>query len=110
MLLVGEINAGFPSAAEGYEDQSLNLHEWLVKRPAATFFYRVQGNELEDEHIRHGSIVIIDKSLVPPLHRWYRLEGKLVLAEIENNCVICRFRFRPRQEVVGVVVGVVTKF
>lgn len=34
----GPIPAGFPSPAQGYEDDPLDLHELLVQRPAATFF------------------------------------------------------------------------
>jgi hypothetical protein len=55
VLLLGDINAGFPSAAEGYEDQPLDLHEYLVRNPAATFFYRVQGDCLRHEYLRDGS-------------------------------------------------------
>jgi DNA polymerase V len=110
MLLVGDINAGFPSAAEGYEDRQLNLHEWLVQNPAATIFYRVEGSELEPEHIMHGSVVIVDRSLVPPFSKIHLLKGKLVLVELNCSFVVCRFKFDQRQEVCGVVVGVVTKF
>ena len=31
-------SAGFPSPADDYLDVDLNLHQYLVKHPAATFF------------------------------------------------------------------------
>ena len=35
------VSAGFPSPAEDYIEQSLDLNEHCIKRPAATFFVRV---------------------------------------------------------------------
>jgi 4-hydroxy-4-methyl-2-oxoglutarate aldolase len=57
VCLAEYLSAGFPSAAEGYEDEPLNLHDWLVQNPAATFFYRVRGDELRDEFVRDGAIL-----------------------------------------------------
>ena len=34
----GGVSAGFPSPADDYLDVDLNLHKYLVKHPAATFF------------------------------------------------------------------------
>jgi len=110
MLFVGQINAGFPSAAEGYEDQSLNIHEWLVKNPAATFFYWVRGDELLAENIRPGSMIVVDRSIVPPRHKLHRIENKLVLIEDGGEFVICRFSEKQEMEVCGIVIAVVTKY
>jgi DNA polymerase V len=110
MRFLGTINAGFPSAAEGYEDPPLNIHEWLVKNPTATIFYRVQGDELAKEHICHGSMAVVDKSLVPPRNKLRRIEGKLVLIEHDGAFVICRFCEKQQMEVCGIVVAIVTKY
>lgn len=99
--LAGNLSAGFPSAAEGYEDEPLNLHEWLVRNPAATFFYRVEGNGLEHEHIRHGSVLVVDRS-VPPAR------GRLVLIEDDGTFAVTRYRCDPAM-VIGVVTAVVTR-
>ena len=45
-LSISEIPAGFPSPAEGYMDDALDLNELLVKHPAATFFVRVSGTSM----------------------------------------------------------------
>lgn len=37
------VAAGFPSPAAGYEANELNLHDYCVRRPAATYFLRVSG-------------------------------------------------------------------
>lgn len=82
---VGDINAGFPSAAEGYEDQPLDLYE-LIPNPAATFFFRVKGDDLRHEHLRDGSYLIVDRSIIA--HLWMRplTQGGQ-----------CRLRYFPQQ-------------
>lgn len=98
------VSAGFPSAAEGYEDEPLNLHELLVKNPAATFFYRVAGDHLRAEFIRDGSILVVDRSVRPK-------RGRLALVEHDGEFIVVRFPpdWEP-VEVCGVVVAVVTRF
>ena len=38
----GSVVAGFPSPAEQYLEPPLDLNELLVKRPAATYFVRIE--------------------------------------------------------------------
>ena len=40
----GSVVAGFPSPAEQYQELPLDLNKLLVKRPAATYFVRVDAN------------------------------------------------------------------
>ena len=49
--------AGFPSPAEQYLEPPLDLNELLVKRPAATFFVKVEGDSMINAgiHARQGS-------------------------------------------------------
>jgi len=97
------LSAGFPSAAEGYEDEPLNLHDWLVRNPAATFFFRVSGDVLREEHIRDGSLLVVDRSLTPS-------RGRLVVAEECGQFIVVRFRVGCEAVVCGVVVAVVVRF
>lgn len=96
------LSAGFPSAAEGYEDEPLNLHDWLVRNPAATFLFRVNGDALCDEHVRDGSVLVVDRSLRPS-------RGRLIVAEECGQFIVTRFH--PDQEAVicGVVVAIVIR-
>ena len=38
------IPAGFPSSADDHVQRTLDLHEHLIKHPAATFYAHVQGD------------------------------------------------------------------
>ncbi len=42
----GSVVAGFPSPAKQYQEPPLDLNELLVKRPAATYFVRVEGDSM----------------------------------------------------------------
>jgi len=57
------VSAGFPSPAEDYLDTDLNLHKYLVKHPAATFFVRAKGYSMEDAGISDGDLLVVDKSV-----------------------------------------------
>ena len=60
-LFMERVSAGFPSPAQDYVEQSLDLNELCIKRPAATFFVRVEGDSMIDEGIFDGDTVIINK-------------------------------------------------
>lgn len=94
----GSIPAGFPSPAQGYEDDPLDLHELLVPRPAATFFYRVQGSDLERDGLPHDAILVVDRSVKPR-------PGQLVVADRDGERVVIRL---PRSAEGLVVWGTVT--
>lgn len=57
------IKAGFPSPAQDYLEQAIDLNKELIRHPASTFYGRVVGNSMRDEGIEDGDILIIDKSL-----------------------------------------------
>lgn len=53
---------GFPSPADDYLEERLDLNKYLVKHPAATFYARVEGDSMIDAGIYHDDILIIDKA------------------------------------------------
>ncbi len=64
-LIAANLEAGFPSPADDYVEETLDLNKFLIKNPASTFFARVTGNSMIGSNILEGDILIIDKSLVP---------------------------------------------
>jgi len=62
-LMRSELSAGFPSPAEEYTEGKLDLNEYLIERPAATFCVRITGDSMKDAGILEGSIAIVDRSL-----------------------------------------------
>lgn len=73
---------GFPSPAEDYQQETLDLNEFLVEHPAATFYCQVSGDSMKDLGILNGDILIIDRSIK---HR----HGQVVLAAL-NGELTCK--------------------
>ena len=66
----GKVSAGqsrFPSPAQDYEQEELDLNKHLVKNPPATFYYNV-GNAYDsmiDVGIFPNALLIVDRSINP---------------------------------------------
>lgn len=72
------VASGFPAASDDYADKNLNLHEFLVKNAAATFFLKVSGNDFAVQQVFDGDLLIVDRSL--PV-----LKGSLVVVTYEGS-------------------------
>lgn len=79
------VPAGFPSPADDYLEQQLDLHKHLVKNPAATFFIKVSGDSMKGARIFSGDLLIVDRSLPP-------LNGKIVIAILNGEFTVKRLR------------------
>lgn len=78
------IRAGFPSPAQDYMEQAIDLNKELIKHPSSTFYGRVVGDSMKGEGIEDGDILVIDKSLelikeYPALQRTLLLANKSAL-------------------------------
>ncbi|MES2121603.1 MAG: translesion error-prone DNA polymerase V autoproteolytic subunit [Chlamydiota bacterium] len=62
-LFHANVQAGFPSPAEDYLDQQLDLNQLLISHPAATFFVRVAGDSMVNAGITSGDILVVDRAL-----------------------------------------------
>ena len=51
-LMLSPAVYGFPSPSEQYVDAPLDLNEFLVKNPPATYFIRAAGNSMVDAGIQ----------------------------------------------------------
>lgn len=79
------IKAGFPSPAQDYLTESIDLNKELIRHNETTFLARVSGSSLTDAGINDGDIVIIDKSLEAK-------NGDFVVAFIDGEFTLKEFR------------------
>jgi len=77
------VQAGFPSPADDYIEKQLDLHELMVKHPAATFFVKVEGESMRDAGINSGDILVVDKSIEAT-------NGKIVVAIVDGEFTVKR--------------------
>ena len=64
-VFLDKVSAGFPSPATDYMENKLDLNEYLIKHPAATFIVKASGSSMIDADIYSGDLLIVDKSLTP---------------------------------------------
>ncbi|MBN3039552.1 MAG: translesion error-prone DNA polymerase V autoproteolytic subunit [Candidatus Omnitrophica bacterium] len=84
-LFIASISAGFPSPADDYIDKKLDLNEFLIKNPAATFFVKVEGDSMLKAGIHSGDILIVDRSLRP-------VNNRIVIARLNGELTVKRIR------------------
>lgn len=84
-LILSHIPAGFPSPADDYVEQSLDLNKFLIKHPAATFFVRVEGESMTGAGIKSGDLIIVDRAL--QAH-----DNAIILALINGEFTIKRIK------------------
>jgi DNA polymerase V len=88
----GGIKAGFPSPAQDYLTECIDLNKELIRRKETTFLARVSGNSLIEAGICDGDIVVIDKSLEAKNGDFVVafIDGEFTLKEfhhdVKNNC------------------------
>ena len=82
----GGIQAGFPSPAQDYMTESLDLNMELIKHPSATFYGRVSGDSMIEEGICEGDILIIDRSIEPD-------DGDLAVCSVDGEFTLKRIHF-----------------
>lgn len=84
-IFTATIEAGFPSPADDHVEMQLDLNQFLIKHPTATFFVRVNGNSMQNAGIFSGDILVVDKSLQPA-------HGKIVVAIVDGEFTVKRIQ------------------
>ncbi len=79
------VAAGIPIPVEGDVDREVDLNDFLVERPAATFFVKVKGDMLQEVGISDNDILIIDTSIDPT-------DGKFVIASVNDELAVRFYR------------------
>lgn len=86
--MVGQtVHAGFPSPADDFIEEMIDLNQVLIQNPTATFLWRVVGDCMIDVKIFPGDVVVVDRSLSPK-HR------NIVLAIIDGEPTLKRLNRR----------------
>ncbi|MFN7038504.1 MAG: LexA family protein [Alphaproteobacteria bacterium] len=77
------VQAGFPSPADNYLENELDLNDYLIHRPASTFFIKATGNSMINAGIHQGDLLIVDRSITPK-------DGMIVIAHLNGEFTLKR--------------------
>lgn len=81
------VRAGFPSPADDYLDQPIDLSRALIQNAPATFIMTVASDSAIDVGIFDGSLITVDRSLMPK-------DGDAVVVDV-NGSAASRFSGLP---------------
>jgi DNA polymerase V len=59
------IPAGFPSPADDFAEEEIDLTRLLVANRPATFLVRVEGDSMISKQLHDGDLAVVDRSLKP---------------------------------------------
>lgn len=77
-LMLHGLCAGFPSPADDYIEEAIDLSRLLILNPPATFLWRVDGHSMRDAGIYHNDLLVVDRSLTPA-------DGDIVVAIVHGE-------------------------
>ena len=89
-LMGNTISAGFPSPADDFIDQPIDLNKELIKNPSSTFLVRVKGLSMIEAGIYPEDILTVDKSLDVR-------SGDIVVSFINNEFTLKRILIEKKQ-------------
>ena len=89
-VFLSRVPAGFPSPADDYIEQTLDLNEHLIQRETATFFVRVAGHSMTGAGIHDGDILVVDRAEEPT-------DGAVVVAALDGELTVKRYRIHEEQ-------------
>lgn len=77
------VSAGFPSPADDYIENNIDLNSLLIRHPVATFFLRVTGDSMIGANIMPGDVLIVDRAVRPS-------ENRIVIAAVNGELTVKR--------------------
>lgn len=84
-FMPGGIRAGFPSPAEDYLGEEIDLNRELIQHKESTFYARVTGDSMRDMGIDDGDLIVIDKSIEAQ-------SGDLVVAYLDGEFTLKQYK------------------
>lgn len=77
-LLRAAVPAGFPSPADDFIEEEIDLQRLLIADRPATFLVRVAGDSMLEKQLHDGDLTVVDRSLVPRA-------GDVVVVDIDGE-------------------------
>lgn len=87
-LFLSKVPCGFPSPAQDYVEQRIDLNQLLIQRPSATYLIRVSGDSMIEGGISDGDLLIVDSSVTPR-------HGDIIVAAINGEFTVKQLMITP---------------
>lgn len=87
-LFVERVPAGFPSPAQDYIENRIDLNQLCVRHKAATYFVRVTGDSMIEGFINEGDMLVVDCSITA-------CHGQIVIASVGGEFTVKQLQLTP---------------
>lgn len=77
-VMLDGASCGFPNPATDHMDRKLDLNEYLIRHPSATFFARASGDSMTGAGIFDSDLLIVDRAATP-------VQGDVIIAVIDGG-------------------------
>ena len=77
-ILAKAVRAGFPSPADDFVEEEIDLQRLLIANRPATFLVRVAGDSMVLARLFDGDLAVVDRSLTPR-------NGDVVVVDIDGE-------------------------
>jgi len=81
--VIGQIEAGFPSAAEEELADAISLDDFMIRNKAATFLLKVSGESMIQAGICPGDLVLVERGRVAK-------NNDIIVAQVDDAWTIKR--------------------
>ena len=88
-LFADQCRAGFPSPAQDYVERTLDLNEYCIRHPSATYFVRASGESMVEAGISDGDLLVVDRDETAG-------HGDIVIAAVDGEFTVKRLCLKPR--------------
>jgi repressor LexA len=78
LVLLGLVEAGFPTPNEESLHENISLDDWIIDKKEASFMLKVKGDSMRDAGILDGDMVIVERTSSPRV-------GQIVVAEVDGS-------------------------
>jgi len=92
-LFSEKVPCGFPSPAQDYVEDRLDLNKLLIRHPSATYFIKVSGESMHGVGISDGDLLVVDRSLSA-------VHGDIVIAAVSGEFTVKELRTHPYLQLV----------
>ncbi|MCT4700419.1 translesion error-prone DNA polymerase V autoproteolytic subunit [Enterobacteriaceae bacterium H20N1] len=87
-LFAEPVRCGFPSPAQDYVEQRIDLNELMVQHPSSTYFVKAAGDSMIDGGISDGDLLVVDSSRTAE-------HGDIVIAAVGGEFTVKQLQMRP---------------
>ncbi|MFP5597905.1 translesion error-prone DNA polymerase V autoproteolytic subunit [Kluyvera sp. 142486] len=82
------VPCGFPSPAQDYVEQRIDLNKLVIRHPSATYFVRAAGDSMSGAGIGNGDLLVVDSAKTAQ-------HGDVVIAAVDGEFTVKRLQTHP---------------